>query len=160
MRPACLALALMLVAVGIDAAGIKPGNDPLASEPPFLVVDEAFVFSARLEGGRLVGRWEMPDGYYLYRRQFRIDAGDGVQLGDVDVPAGRQIVDDIFGESEVYYGSVEISAAVLKHPGSEVAASFRYQGCADYGLCYPPQTRAVRLAIAKDGASGRIKSNG
>lgn len=145
-------LVLLLGAAGPNAIGVKPGNDPFAGEPEFLAVDQAFVFSARLQGGRLVGRWEMPDSYYLYRRQFRIEAGDGVRLGEVDMPAGRQIVDDVFGESEVYYGSVEISAAVLEHAGAEVVASFRYQGCADYGLCYPPQTRPVRLAVPQDEA--------
>ena len=149
-HPSCFALILLLALAGIDANGVKRGEDLLANEPEFLAVDEAFVFSARLDGERLIGRWEMPAGYYLYRRQFRIEPGDGVQLGDLDVPAGRRIVDDAFGESEVYYGSVEVGAPVLKHAGSEVVASFRYQGCADYGLCYPPQTRPVRLAAPKD----------
>ena len=132
---------------GTSAARLESGKDRLA-EPQFLPVDEAFAFSARLAGGRLIAQWTMPPGYYLYRHGFRIEGGAGVVLGDLDIPPGKPKVDDYFGETVVYYDAVEIVAAVYEHPASEVKANVGYQGCADYGLCYPPQVRSVALTVA------------
>ncbi len=143
---------MALAAAGICAREIGGSRqaDPFNEKPVFLAVDEAFIFSAQLTDGRLVGRWRMPEGYYLYRHGFRIQAGDGVELGPADIPTGKRIVDDYFGESEVYYGGVEVSAPILRFSDS-VRAEFSYQGCADDGLCYPPQVRTVAFD-----AKGRV----
>ena len=132
---------------GTSAARLESGKDRLA-EPQFLPVDEAFAFSARLNGGRLIAQWTMPPGYYLYQHGFRLQGGAGVVLGAPDIPPGKPKVDDYFGETVVYYGVVEIAAVVHEHPAGEVKASVSYQGCADYGLCYPPQVRSVTLTVA------------
>ena len=149
LLPACIALSL---AADTSAPPIRleAGKDPLAA-PQFLPVDEAFAFSARLAGKRLIARWEMPPGYYLYRHRFHVEGGEGVLLGAVDIPPGKPIVDDYFGEAEVYYGEVELGAAVLRHAPNEVNASISYQGCANYGLCYPRQIRRVALAVTDAG---------
>ena len=149
-----LGSALLALAADTSAppARLEAGSDRLAA-PRFLPVDEAFAFSIRRAGERLIARWEMRPGYYLYRHRFDIQGGEGVVLGSVDIPPGKPIVDDYFGESEVYYRDVEISAAVLERPSGELKVSVRYQGCADYGLCYPPQTRTVALRWAEDEAA-------
>ena len=143
--PICLLLVLGAAQVRIERAG-----DPLG-EPEFLPVDEAFAFSARLDAGRLVARWNMADGYYLYRHAFQVEAEDGTALGELAIPTGKRIEDAYFGPSEVYYGSVEIAAAVQGTRTGPVYARIRYQGCADAGLCYPPQTRRVVLPANGDG---------
>lgn len=145
-----------LLILGAAQVRVERGGDPLG-EPEFLPVDAAFAFSAHLDGGRLVARWTMPDGYYLYRHAFRIEAEGGVVLGDLAIPAGKRIEDAYFGASEVYYGHVEIAATVLR--GVPASARFHYQGCADAGLCYPPQARRVTFEAtdeagdAEDGAN-------
>ena len=135
--PICLLLVLGAAQVRIERSG-----DPLG-EPEFLPVDEAFAFSARLDAGRLVARWHMADGYYLYRHAFSVEAEDGAALGELAIPTGKRIEDAYFGPSEVYYGIVEIAAAVQGPRTGSVRARIRYQGCADAGLCYPPQMRRV-----------------
>ena len=140
----------MLLVLGAAQVRIERGGDPLG-EPEFLPVDEAFAFSARLDAGRLVARWHMADGYYLYRHAFSVEAEDGTALGELAIPTGKRIEDAYFGPSEVYYGSVEVAAAVHGPPAGLVRARFRYQGCADAGLCYPPQTRRVVLPANGDG---------
>ena len=147
-RLAALPICLLLV-LGAAHVRIERSGDPLG-EPEFLPVDEAFAFSARLDAGRLVARWHMADGYYLYRHAFSVEAEDGTALGKLAIPTGKRIEDAYFGLSEVYYGSVEIAAAVQGPRTGTLRARVRYQGCADAGLCYPPQTRRVALPASGD----------
>ncbi len=142
-----------LLCLGADIKS-GAGNDPFAPAPEFLPVDEAFIFSSRLEEGQLIGRWDMPAGYYLYRHRFEIRANEGTTLGQLVSPVGKSVVDEYFGESEVYYGSVEISAPIVAQTSRVVRASFGYQGCADYGLCYPPEVREVAFDVASSNAIG------
>ncbi|MCY3838384.1 MAG: protein-disulfide reductase DsbD family protein [Gammaproteobacteria bacterium] len=127
---------------GIDFGAI---NDPLAETPVFLPVDQAFAFSLRLRAGEgveeIVARWDMPEGYYLYRHGFRADAEEGLSLAKLDIPPGEMRTDEYFGESEVYFGSVEVVVPVLRRTVQSATVRFTYQGCAEQGLCYPPTER-------------------
>lgn len=132
---------------GIDFGAIK---DPLAETPVFLPVDRAFAFSWRLRTGErgveeIVARWDMPEGYYLYRHGFGADAERGLSLGDLAIPKGEMRTDEYFGESEVYLGSVEIVVPVLQRTVQSATVRFAYQGCAEQGLCYPPTERNETL---------------
>lgn len=128
---------------GIDFGAI---NDPLAEAPVFLPVEQAFAFSLHLppgEGGaeEIVVRWNMPAGYYLYRHGFRADAKEGLALGELQIPPGEMRTDEYFGESEVYFGRVEVVVPVLRRTVQSATVRFTYQGCAEQGLCYPPTER-------------------
>ena len=132
------ALAAALIGAGFVGAATDPFREP--AEP--LPVEEAFVFTSWLQGERLVAHWDMPKGYYLYRHRIEVDAGEGIALGKPAIPRGERKTDAYFGESEVHYGSVEVTVPVLQRP-AVVAARITYQGCADSGFCYPPQVRSV-----------------
>ena len=122
----------------------------LGAEPEFLPVDEAFVLSAELDGdGALVARWKIADGYYLYRHRFafKTGEGDGAQVGEAEIPPGKAKVDEYFGEVEVYYDHARARVPVQAGNGT-VEVGIGYQGCADAGLCYPPQTRWVAVEPA------------
>ncbi len=127
----------------MDFSAVK---NPLASE--LLEVDDAFVFSSRLDGDRVVARWDVPPGYYLYRRHFGVSGVDGVELGDLAIPPGRPHVDEFFGESEVYFDGVEISAGIMATTANQGTVSFRYQGCAEQGFCYPPTVKVASFVFA------------
>ena len=168
-------LAVAGMAFAIDGAAQTPtrASDPLADQPDFLPVDAAFVLSARREAERLVFRWEMPDGYYLYRHAFGVQAPpalDGATSGsetdssEIAIPAGLRKVDEFFGETEVYYDTVEIAAPVRPEwrpqqrerqtpQETPTTVLVTYQGCADYGLCYPPQQRIVAFGSRGESAS-------
>ena len=120
------------------------------------------MLSARRTDGLLVLRWDMPDGYYLYRHAFSVESND-VELGPVVIPDGAPKVDEYFGDSEVYYGRVEVTVPIeaAASAAAELALGrsrvhVTYQGCADYGLCYPPQRRSI--AFAPDGSLEIAKS--
>ena len=161
MRLIATILLATLALAGLRTVGDAPqsSDDPFA-EPPFLAVDDAFVLSTAIEGDRLLARWQIAPGYYLYRHAFALGGDAGVALGTLDIPHGKRIVDDYFGESEVYYEAVAISAHIgvrdvgATAPGNQattITARLRYQGCADLGLCYPPQVRTIAVDFGSDG---------
>ena len=138
----------MVAAAALAAGGIERGTDPLRQEAEPLPVNQAFQFSAHVEGALLVGRWRMPPGYYLYRHRLQVLPGDGVVLGPLATPPGKRITDETFGETEVYYRALRVSAPIEEHPtGTALSARFVYQGCAASGFCYPPQTRRVTVSL-------------
>ncbi|MEM1434486.1 MAG: protein-disulfide reductase DsbD [Pseudomonadota bacterium] len=146
-RSGVACLLLLLAAPVLLSVSTAQADDWLEDEPEFLPVDQAFRFSAETNAeGDLVARWQMPDGYYLYRHQFGVEAAPatGLELGEARIPPGKKKVDEYFGEVEVYYHQAELAAAVSGGRGVQTVA-VNYQGCADYGLCYPPETRQVRL---------------
>jgi len=142
-------LVLLLVApfaLGADLP--KKDFSRLDDEPEFLSVDRAFVFSAELAAdGSLHAQWQMPDGYYLYRHRFEFTVPDGSPfvLGEAEIPPGKTKIDEYFGEVQVYYHSVSARVPVTRSSagGGMFEANVTYQGCADRGLCYPPQTKHV-----------------
>ena len=140
---------IALVFAVADHAAPQPGNDPLSNDVEFLPVDEAFVLSARRTDGTLVVRWDMPDGYYLYRHAFSV-VGDHAGIGQPVIPAGQSKTDEYFGDSEVYYGQVQVTVPIDAAALEQSRVHVTYQGCADYGLCYPPQRRSI--AFAGDGS--------
>jgi thiol:disulfide interchange protein DsbD len=121
-----------------------------------LPVDEAFVLRAEAPArDRVVLRWQIADGYYLYRHRTSAQAVDaGVQAGVLRLPDGKRHVDEFFGEVETYRGNLR-GEWPLTAPADmrEVRLRVKYQGCADLGVCYPPQTRTltVRLPTAPGG---------
>ena len=142
-------LSLVLFAPGVFAAELGGStNNLLDDEPEFLSADQAFVLSAELgDDGALRAHWQMPDGYYLYRHRFEfaVPAGSAFTLGEAEIPQGKTKTDDYFGEVQVYYHEVSARVPVTRTgPATDVfEATITYQGCADRGLCYPPQTKRV-----------------
>ncbi|CAI8984374.1 Thiol:disulfide interchange protein DsbD [Pseudomonas sp. IT-P258] len=117
-----------------------PGTNPFDTKPEFLPVDKAFTYtSERLESGETQLYWQITDGYYLYQKRLKFDGLPVEQ--HPPLPEGEAHSDEFFGEQQVYRQGLE-----LKIPaGASGQVTVSYQGCADAGLCYPPQTRVVDL---------------
>jgi len=119
----------------------------------FLDPDVAFVLRAAAAGpGAIEARWDIAEGYYLYRDKFRFRASDGsgASLGDAGFPKGKIKDDEYFGPMEVYYDSVAAFvpvAGAATAGGAAFDVDITYQGCAEAGLCYPPITRTVSLVL-------------
>ena len=152
----CVAVACVELAQAAETNGISFDaiDDPLADEPLFLPIEQAFAFSSRLhvgEGGaeEILARWDMPEGYYLYRHGFGAAADPGLTLSELTIPPGEMRTDDYFGESVVYLGSVEVVAPVLSRVAESATVRFSYQGCAERGLCYPPAERTVTIQFGQ-----------
>ncbi|WP_223435030.1 MULTISPECIES: protein-disulfide reductase DsbD [unclassified Pseudomonas] len=118
----------------------QAGTNPFETKPEFLPVEKAFAFtSERLESGETQLYWQITDGYYLYQKRLKFD-GLPAELHPV-LPEGESHSDEFFGEQPVYRQGLE-----LKIPaGATGQIKVGFQGCADAGLCYPPQTQVVDL---------------
>ena len=146
----CLCLAAAAAGQGLLGA--------VGNQDQFLPVDEAFVFSASADGGEQVALdWQVAPGYYLYRHRVSAKATTpGFALGDVAMPAGKKKTDEFFGDVEVYYDALAATVPVTRPEGaSGFEMAVTYQGCADAGLCYPPVTKTVAIALPPPGTPAR-----
>ena len=144
-------LALVWAATALGQAELPAGPNAL-EERDFLPVDEAFVLTARLApDGSVVADWRMPEGYYLYRHRFRFETRDGTRLGEAVLPSGTPKTDEFFGDVEVFYDTVTARVPVVEPAGDRFEVGIEYQGCADYGLCYPPERKWLQFAAAASG---------
>ena len=138
----------------------QAGNDPFATKPEFLPVDKAFVLtSERLDSGETQLFWQITDGYYLYQKRLKFD---GLAAENAPaLPEGESHSDEYFGEQTVYRQGLELKIPAAAKGQIKVS----YQGCADAGLCYPPQTRVIDLggkaaAAATDEAQDQALASG
>ena len=135
------ALLVLLLAIPVVAAA--QGFNlfaPSTTEPTFLDPDQVFrVEPPAVVDGIVRVRGEIEPGYYVYRHRLSLEA-DGAEI-PIRLPAGQPMTDEFFGETEVYRDALDF--AVGETPAS--TATLHWQGCADAGLCYPPQTMSLEL---------------
>jgi thiol:disulfide interchange protein DsbD len=111
----------------------------------FLPVREAFQLSLVQSTPQSIKlRFVASEGYYLYRHrfQFRAEPSD-VALGAVQLPKGEQKHDEYFGDVEVYHGILDVELPRTEQRAFTLLVT--YQGCADKGLCYPPETERLKI---------------
>jgi thiol:disulfide interchange protein DsbD len=113
--------------------------------------DIAFVFSTDMESPTLlVARWQIAEGYYLYRNQFKFALKNGGVLGEplFPSPPGKFKEDVKYGRVEVYEHQLEIKLPVQDTQGLDsLILETSYQGCADERICYPPIQKTVSVDL-------------
>jgi len=121
---------------------------PVAHAQEFLDPEIAFKFSARaLDANTLEARWQIADGYYMYRDKFKF-AVEGASLGAPRMPAGKTKEDEFFGKVETYTKEVRIALPIQRDANTaSVTLKTVSQGCADAGLCYTPQEASVSIKL-------------
>ena len=117
----------------------------------FLPVDEAFKPSLMpVDANTVEVTWQIASGYYLYKDKISVSTNSGnIQLGMLDLPPGEMTYDEFFDESEVYHDDVfaRLPLARATPEAMNLELEVNYQGCADAGLCYPPTTRTLNIAL-------------
>ena len=139
---ACLSLFSILMA---GAGSARAADD-------FLDPAIAFRFEARMADPQtLEVRYQIAEGYYMYRERFAFRAA-GAKLGTPEIPPGKVKYDETFQKDvETYKGELVIRIPVEgSGPFTLTAAS---QGCADAGLCYPPQEHSAQLSAGAGGTA-------
>ena len=138
-----LALVLLLVLWG-----------GLASRPAladnFLSPDQAFVFSSTVLNAQTVRlHWDIAPGYHLYRERINVQAdAAGVKWDALQLPAGKDEFDANFNKTvAVYRDSLDVNLHLTQGSGT-VPVTIGWQGCADAGLCYPPDSAQVQVVLA------------
>ncbi|MFY8273965.1 protein-disulfide reductase DsbD [Pseudoalteromonas sp. SSDWG2] len=116
------------------------------SQNTFLPVDEAFKVDFDQQGSTLFVGWDIAPGYYLYKHKLEFIAKGADLQGPNDLPAGQMIEDEFFGRTEVYFESLSTLSKVTNISDGAVV-KIRYQGCAEAGLCYPPEVIEIPLTM-------------
>ena len=140
---------MLLAVLGLAGSGWAAG-------PKLLPADQAFRLSARaLDAKTLEIRFDVAEGYYLYRDKLKfgvepVAAGPGTPV----LPPGKVIEDEFFGKVATYRGPVLIRLPLAAgQPGATVSLEVESQGCADAGVCYPPQQQRLSLPLPAAGAA-------
>ena len=165
-------LALLGLSAGLPLAAAAADAGALVavgrSDDHFVDVDTAFKVTASATApDRIEVNFDVLEGYYLYRgkMKFSVVEGQPAGFGNPDLPKGEEKEDEYFGKQEVYHHDVTARLPVSR--GSREAFTLpikvTYQGCADAGLCYAPETKTFQVAmpeatavVALSGAGGEV----
>jgi thiol:disulfide interchange protein DsbD len=119
----------------------------------FLEPDRAFAFTSEVrDDDTVLLRWQIAEGYYLYRDRFAFSLQDSpqVSLGTPALPAEDEVKEDeFFGSMAIYHRQVEV-VLPLERVGADdgrVRIEATYQGCAEAGFCYPPMNKTVEFRL-------------
>ncbi|ENV9332925.1 protein-disulfide reductase DsbD [Klebsiella aerogenes] len=110
----------------------------------FVPADRAFAFDFQQNQHDLNLSWRIKDGYYLYRKQITLTAKDAAIVAP-SLPPGEWHEDEFYGKSEIYRQRLTLPIS-LTQASKTATLTVTYQGCADAGFCYPPETKIVPLS--------------
>ena len=180
---ACITALLILLSLNISVQATAQDSSALTSggqagnvslhgsvQAELLPVEEDYQLALEIVDERQLRLyWQITDSYYLYKKRFSFKLED--PQGEVELaaefPKGLVREDEYFGISEVYYTSADIILNLARASGP-ATLTIASQGCADAGLCYPPQRQKFNVdfengtigAIAKPARdSGRTTNN-
>ena len=124
-----------------------------AAGPKLLEPERAFAFSVQAVDDKTVeARFAIASGYYLYREKLHFSVDPAVLASAPSLPSGVIKDDEFFGKVETYRGQLTVRLALQQPaPGSKVVVRAESQGCADAGVCYPPQAQNVTVTLPLPG---------
>ncbi|MCP3672801.1 MAG: protein-disulfide reductase DsbD [Gammaproteobacteria bacterium] len=163
---------LSLIAITATAQGITttPQSSPSlqsllgqGGEDSIIPPEQAYQFSAQVESPeQLRLKWVIANGTYLYQEKIRLKLkqADGVVLGKYQLPPAKIKKDALrpdgsTGDLPVYYYGIDLSLPLVRSNTNATTITLEavYQGCADLGVCYPPQTRELTLELPATSAA-------
>ncbi|MGN8249877.1 protein-disulfide reductase DsbD [Pseudomonas sp. SMV7] len=140
---------ILLLFLTLLLAGPLQAN-PFDVKPDFLPVDQAFVLTHnRQADGQMRLYFQIKPGYYLYQKRLKFDGLPVEQ--HPQLPPALNHHDEFFGDSAVYRDQLEL----LLPASAQGQLRLGWQGCADAGLCYPPQTTLIDLGGSVTPAAGQ-----
>ena len=121
----------------------------LQQQSEFLPVREAYRLDGALTAdGQLRLYWQIAKGYYLYQHMFKVRQADASAPANLSIsfPPALDKTDEFFGDVSVYYDEADLTAT-LPDDATRLTLAITYQGCADAGLCYPPETEHLLVDV-------------
>ena len=128
-------------------------NSFAANPDDLLKPDIAFKPSLSLSApDKLKATWDIADGYYMYRKRFSLKSDTaGITLGEPVFTKGKMKDDPGFGKVEVFRNKMSMEVPIIRDASTSVATLFKVktksQGCADIGVCYPPQKKTLDIQL-------------
>lgn len=124
--------------------------------------EAAFPYTLEANQNKITLTFQVQNGYYLYRDRFGFETStNGVILGEAEFPDGQIHEDEFFGVMETYRDQFQIHIPIEQSTNhNEMEFQLLLQGCADIGLCYPPQRWNNLITFNSDNQSvGSIFAN-
>ena len=138
-------ISVVKVLLAVAAAAPLGGARSQDVLPP----EQAYPYSIEASSDQVLVRFAVLDGYYLYRERFGFESGTAaVGLRPAQFPRGEIHSDEFFGEQEIYRGDFDIAIPYTRNAAADqLELELRLQGCADIGLCYPPQRWTAEIDL-------------
>ena len=109
--------------------------------------DEVYKLHAAIVKQKIFLRWNIKPDCYLYLNKFSFFDKKLDTYQKVSFPKGEILVDEYFGEVEVFFDAVEVVFDIGTEFEKEIIVT--YQGCNEKGYCYRPIVK--KLVIKKGG---------
>lgn len=135
--------ALIVCCFAIGSAWASSGLFSSGAQSDFLEVSEVFKLKeVEQQGNENLVEGRIADDYYVYRHSLRLVDSAGKDV-DLVLPAGTPRHDEFFGDTVIYTGNAVPLRFPVTAPGP---LTLHWQGCAEDGICYPPETIRINLA--------------
>ena len=152
MKKVVTVLWLILTSFSFAMSPIANAQESIFSSPAslfsnddeFLKIDKAFIFDFHQQKNKLQVSFNIAEGYYLYRHQFKFTT-ENATIIPVILPEGEHHEDEFFGVQQIFTGQLDFTIDITEAK-SDANITIRYQGCADKGLCYPPTKKTLDLS--------------
>ena len=136
-------LLFLLIPFSLSLPAYAQDDEPLRPE-------DAYRYVLSDTGSAIEVDWAIEEGYYLYRNKLSFESKtSSVVLGEPRLPEGLPHEDEFFGKQQIYreHFYVSVPYTVTGDRPESMEFVVKSQGCADLGLCYPPQawTETVKL---------------
>ena len=106
----------------------------------------------RREDGVIIISSKIAKDHYVYRHSIRVEDSDGKPV-HFTLPDGTRHFDEFFGNTQIFYDD-DLHVKLPELAGMDFVTLY-WQGCAQAGICYPPQK--VRISLNGDFPSGGYK---
>ncbi len=134
-------------------AAIAAAKSPIAA-------DKAFQFSVDARNpAYLTLKWKIEPGYYLYKSRFsfKVLSPAEATLGAVEMPKGIEKMDDILGKHFVYEKQLSLKLPFNNPTQKLLEVQVSYQGCAEWGFCYPPIAKNITFPTNIEPTPANVK---
>ncbi|MGO2391390.1 MAG: protein-disulfide reductase DsbD [Halomonas sp.] len=129
-----------LLLIGLPLMAHAQWFSSSSNQDAFLPVMEAFEPTAWHDDDTLYIGVDIADEYYLYRHQFAVSSQiESVDLGEPNIPQGTFINDEFMGDVYVFRDQLVFEVPLSTPYSGPLDITLTFQGCADAGLCYPPE---------------------
>jgi len=126
----------------------------LTQTTDFLPVHEAYQLEIEVRADKLLLHWFITEGYFLYGEKFKValDQNNAPVAFQLQKEKGEVAYDNYFEhEVERFYHNTTLTILLPNSITAQqkmLALSVDFQGCAEAGLCYPPETLYYNIDLA------------
>ena len=120
------------------------------ADDELLPPEQAFKISAKaITSDQLEISWDIAEGYYLYSNKMQFKSKtEQIRTVTPVFPEGETKHDENFGDVVIYRNNLRIPVSLeAENEASSIQLLVQYQGCADRGICYPPQKKIFDITL-------------